>query len=91
MAFPILPLLAVAGLGIAALVFSKGKEPGGANTLRFVVYEADNGTWTYAIYQADKLVYSNPDAEVFADQAAAETAAAIWISQNPNAQPPAQS
>lgn len=53
-------------------------------TLTFHVYEADGGTWTFAIYKGDKLVYQSAS-EVFADQAAAETAAKIWISNNPNA------
>lgn len=70
-----------AGVGLVTLmsIFKKNV------TLTYHVYQADNETWTFAIYKGDKLVYEDDKTQVFADQAAAETAAKIWISNNPNA------
>lgn len=77
---PIIPILAAGAVtGIVVLFVRR------ARTLRSKVYEAGNGTWTFAIYRGEKLVYAHPAETPFANQGAATTAAKAWIAANPDA------
>lgn len=68
-------------LAYKELMPAKALPPGGGTGLRYQVYEAGDGTWTFAIYDGASLVYIE-ETTPFANQQAATIAAQNWIAAN---------
>ena len=75
---PVLPFALAAGL--VYMTFSLVKR---ATTLRYQAKQGNDDVWNFTIYRGEKIVHVSTGG--FASKTAAETAAKIWISTNPNA------